>query len=327
MRPDSRLRAALARLAGPVDVALSLAVVPAAYLLLAYRRLGARRLPRTTARLKRIGVYPIRDHYYEPLFDDRRLTGDLAEPRPLPGLDLGEAGQLALLDRLDRADELVALDLAGPPGGIADFRLGNEAFESGDAEMLYQMIRHLRPAKVIEVGSGHSTRLARLALQANARETGKVAEHVCIEPYEQPWLERLEGVTVIRQRIEASGIDWATALGPGDLLFVDSSHVIRPQGDVLAEYLDIFPRLAPGVIVHVHDVFTPRDYLREWVVDNVWFWNEQYLLEALLSDSPRYQVVAAVNFLKRRHYQRLAQVCPYLTPDREPGSFYFRVRG
>jgi len=111
-------------------------------------------------------------------------------------------------------------------------------------------------------------------------------------------------------------------LEKGDLLFIDSSHMIRPQGDVLYEYLQLLPTLAPGVIVHVHDIFTPRDYLESWVIDEVKFWNEQYLLEALLTDTKSWKVLGALNFLKNNYYRELKAKCPFLTPDREPGSFY-----
>jgi hypothetical protein len=101
--------------------------------------------------------------------------------------------------------------------------------------------------------------------------------------------------------------------------------MIRPQGDVLAEYLEILPTLSSGVFVHVHDIFTPRDYLPEWIDTDVKFWNEQYLLEALLANSHRYKIVAALNFLSNNHSQEMKRVCPYLTDDRQPGSFYFVV--
>jgi hypothetical protein len=103
--------------------------------------------------------------------------------------------------------------------------------------------------------------------------------------------------------------------------------MVRPQGDVLKEYLEIFPQLKPGVYVHIHDIFTPKDYPRAWVVDDVRFWNEQYMLEALLTNTHRYEVVAALNFLKHHYPGPLSQVCPYLSADSEPGSFYFRVTG
>jgi hypothetical protein len=110
------------------------------------------------------------------------------------------------------------------------------------------------------------------------------------------------------------------------LLFIDSSHIIRPQGDVLKEYLEILPLLPSGVYVHIHDIFTPKDYPSRWVVDNVLFWNEQYMLEALLSNSDRYEVIGALNFLKNNYFDMLKKVCPYLRTSDEPGSFYLRIR-
>lgn len=308
-----------------IDWVLSYSVIPAAYLLLAYRRLGAGDLPRTTSRLRDIGVFPIRNHYYEPLFDHRQLAAPSQQDRRLPGLDLNESGQLAFLQQLRHEDELVALRLRERSGDITSFCIDNDTFPAGDADFLYQFLRHVKPAKVLEIGSGNSTKLARLALRKNQAETGQAARHICIEPYEQPWLEQLEGVTVLRKRVEDSGIDWASELDAGDFLFIDSSHVIRPQGDVVTEYLDILPQLKPGVFVHIHDIFTPRDYLPYWLAEHVRFWNEQYMLEALLTNSTRYQIVAALNYLTHHHHDEMRRVCPYMAADCEPGSFYFRT--
>ena len=101
--------------------------------------------------------------------------------------------------------------------------------------------------------------------------------------------------------------------------------MIRPQGDVLYEYLEILPKLKSGVIVHVHDIFSPRDYPQQWIQKDVRFWNEQYLLEALLGNSSRYEVLASLNFLKQSKFEELSKICKYLTKESEPGSFYFRI--
>ena len=310
----------------PADLFLSIVVIPAAYLLLLYRRVGAGRLPKTTSRLKKIGVFPVRNHYYEPLFDDRLLSSSLEKDRYLPGIDFNVPSQLNLLNDLVFANELTSLDLTKNNDEINEFCIDNGSFESGDADFLYQIIRHIKPRKVIEIGSGNSTKIARLALIKNKSETGGDYKHVCIEPYEQSWLGSLEGITLIRETVESCKFDWANELDAGDLLFVDSSHMIRPQGDVLKEYLEIFPQLRQGVYVHIHDIFTPKDYLKSWIVDDVRFWNEQYLLEALLTNTNRYEVVAALNFLKHNHYDKLSEVCPYISKEREPGSFYFRIK-
>lgn len=84
----------------------------------------------------------------------------------------------------------------------------------------------------------------------------------------------------------------------------------------------MIPTLKSGVIVHIHDIFSPRDYLKEWIIDDVRFWNEQYLLEAFLSFNTTWKIVGAVNFLRHHHFELLKEKCPRLTPDREPGSFY-----
>lgn len=312
----------------PVDFVFALIAIPAAYALLLYRTLGSARFPLTTQLLKRIGVFPVRNHYFEPLFDDRILKAPLNTRRLLPGVDLNESGQVDFLGKLCHSQELIDLNLSKESDDLPEtFFINNGSFEAGDADFLFQFIRHIKPNKLVEIGSGHSTKLARIAMQRNFDETDRAYEHICIEPYEQDWLEELSGVRVLRSRVEDCNLNWADYLQAGDLLFVDSSHIIRPQGDVLTEYLEIFPSLRPGVLVHVHDIFTPYDYPKSWVVDDVRFWNEQYLLEALLTHSTRYEVVAALNFLKNSHYDALKRVCPYLDKNHEPGSFYFRVLG
>ena len=309
----------------PLDILIGIASVPSALVLLLYRRLGSKRLKLTTAILRKIGLFPIRDHYYEPLFNDEHLARPLGEPRKLPGLLLDANAQISQIHETNFSDEMKSLRLEAASDRTFGFTMSNSVYGPGDADFLYHFLRTHKPGKIIEIGCGHSTRIACLARQQNALE-GANCEHICIEPFEVPWLETLEDITVQRKKVEECEIDWSTALSDGDLLFIDSSHMIRPQGDVLEEYLNIIPSLAPGVFVHVHDIFTPRDYPARWVVDNVLFWNEQYLLEALLSNSGRYEIVAALNYLYHSRFDQLQAVCPYLSPAVEPGAFYFRVK-
>lgn len=307
-----------------LDCLLVPLVAVAALLLKSVRRMGLMRLKLCRHTLVAIGVLPVRHHYYEPFTTARDLRRPLEENRLLPGIDWNLAGQLALLERLRYGHELA--DIAEPPREPATFNLYNGQFGSGDAEFLYQLIRARKPRNVFEIGSGNSTLMALRALRRNREEGAPQARHLCIEPYEAPWLERT-GVTVLRQRLEAVDRTLFGELDADDLLFIDSSHVIRPQGDVLTEYLEILPTLRPGVIVHVHDIFTPRDYPRAWVLETMRLWNEQYLLEAFLTENRAWQILAALNLLKHRHYDALKRVCPFLTPEREPGSFYLQKLG
>lgn len=310
------------RLMPLLDIALSPLVYLAALLLRNVRKAGIRRLPFCKAALLNVGVFPIRNHYYEPLFDWRLLRHPLDQPRHLPGIDWNSAEQLALLNQFQFNDELA--DIKGPKTDDLTYHLDNAAFKSGDAEYLYNLIRLKQPKRIFEIGSGNSTLIAIKAIKKNIEmRHGYVCKHVCVEPYEMPWLEQT-GVQVIRQRVEDVDRKFFDELQADDILFIDSSHIIRPQGDVLCEYLELIPGLNAGVIVHVHDIFSPRDYLKEWIVDDVSFWNEQYLLEAFLSCNKEWKIIGALNYLRNEHYDELKACSRFLTPDRQPGSFYIQ---
>jgi hypothetical protein len=304
------------------DLGLVPLVYPAARLLRAVRAVGVQKLPRCRSTLLRAGVFPIRDHYYEPQFDFRHRRHPSSQERPLPGINWNVPEQLALHGQLRFAGEL--RDLPGDPPEPLDYYLNNDSYKSGDAEYWYQLLRLKKPGKIIEIGSGFSTLMARKALRKNQEENPAYAcQHICIEPFEMPWLEQT-GVTVRRQRVEEIEASFFGQLNAGDILFIDSSHMIRPEGDVLFEYLEVLPSLQPGVIVHIHDILSPRNYLDSWLLEYVFFWNEQYLLEAFLTHNGAWKVIGALNYLKHSHYEPLKSICPFLAPDREPGSFYIQ---
>lgn len=302
------------------DKLLAPFVIFAGLLFKLIRLAGIFRMPLTRKILYGIGVFPILDHYYEPFFNSRHLRYPLSNDRRLPGIDWNVPGQLELLDSFHYNDELIAFPIRA--AGKEEFYYDNAMFNTGDAESLYNVIRHFKPARIIEIGSGYSTLMARNAIRMNCAESPSYrCDHICVEPYENPWLDNI-GVRLVRYPVETLDADFFRQLGANDLLFIDSSHMIRPQGDVLFEYLEIFPQLPSGVIVHVHDIFSPKDYPEDWVKNKVWFWNEQYLLEAFLSHNSRWKIIGALNYLHHNHYEKLQATCPLLTRDREPGSFY-----
>jgi hypothetical protein len=190
------------------------------------------------------------------------------------------------------------------------------------------MIRLLRPARLIEIGSGHSSLIAKLAIDANVADDPTYrCDQCCIEPFADEWLAA-RVPRLVRSRVEQLDVRNFDELRADDILFIDSTHVIRPQGDVLYEFLEVVGRLHSGVYVHVHDVFTPRDYPARWVLDERKLWNEQYLLEALLCHSDRFEVVVSLNHLWHEHREAVTRALPVLRrhPAAEPGSFWFRVR-
>jgi hypothetical protein len=313
----------LARLTIPaIDLLMIIPLFFAAIVMKTFRRIGAGRMPLCKSILMYVGVFPIREHYYEPLFNPKHLMHPLDEDRLLPGVDLNVKGQLGLLNQLDYAAELI--DRWTKPGIPPIFSISNGSFEAGDAEYWYSIIRHFKPRRIIEIGSGCSTLVAMQAITKNQEiDRAYSCKHICVEPYEAPWLEA-NGVEVVRNKVEDLDLRFFSELDMNDILFIDSSHIIRPQGDVITEFLKILPTLKAGVIVHVHDIFTPKDYSRAAIVGEVSFWNEQYLLEAFLTQNDSWEIMGSLNYLQHHHYGDLKKVCPYLEPSREPGSFYLR---
>lgn len=273
----------------------------------------------------RLGILPVIDHYYQPLINPQKhLSKSLRDNRNLPGIDFNVDEQLDLLSKFKYNEELIKFPLE-KSDETNKYYYNNGSYESGDAEYLYNVIRHFKPRRIIEVGSGSSTLMVKNALLENEIENNNYeCDHICIEPFEQPWLESV-GVKVIREKVETIEASFFQQLETNDILFIDSSHIIRPQGDVLFEYLEIFPALKEGVIIHIHDIFTPKDYLNEWIYEHR-LWNEQYLLEAFLTFNEKFKVIGAVNYLVHNHRKELLKKCPILAtqPNREPGAFWMR---
>lgn len=310
------------------DIIFAPLVLVVAAILRQVRKTGLYKRPVCRRVFELFGVFPLRDHYYEPLYRTRGLDPAFRERRELPGIDLNIKRQLELLAQFRYSEELLAIPRTRR--AELEYFYINDAFGPGDGEYFYSAIRHFRPARLVEIGSGHSTLMARNAIARNRHDDGQYAcQHVCVEPYEQPWLEKL-GIDIVRTPVEKLERSLFVNLQANDILFIDSSHMIRPQGDVLFEYLDILPRLQPGVLVHVHDIFTPYDYPNEWVIDKIRFWNEQYLLEAFLTGNNRFEVIGSLNHLTHRYPHEMAAACPVLgeNPGRfEPGSFWLRKLG
>lgn len=248
-------------------------------------------------------------HYYEPLPDFRAITLEqIQRRRNYSAIDLRWDDQLRLLRELKPyAAELSGVDLT------------NDYFSGLDAIVYYSLIRHLNPRRVIEIGSGYSTRFAAKALARNANG----AKLTCIEP--NP--ERLNGhalnVELIQKRVEEIEVDFFSQLEANDILFIDSSHTVKFGSDVCYEFLDVLPVLRPGVWVHVHDIFFPHDYPEEWILKRRLALNEQYLLEAFLSFNHEFQVALANRWLTLDHAPAVNELW---TGDTVSSSFWFYRR-
>jgi predicted O-methyltransferase YrrM len=283
-------------------------------------------LPITKNILLKVGVFPIIDHYYEPLFNFKYIKRSLRLDRNLPGIDFNIPVQLDILAQFNYNEELLKFPMEKVDNKM-EYCYNHGPFGPGDSEYLYNMIRLFKPGKIIEIGSGSSTLMAINAIRKNKElHPEYTCEHICIEPYEHAWLKECN-VKVVRNLVENVDKTLFGTLQKNDILFIDSSHIIRPQGDVLVEYLEILPILNPGVMVHIHDIFTPKDYRDEWV-KTATLWNEQYLLEAFLTGNKEYEITGATNFLSHHYYDLFAAKCPVFKSkeNMEPGSFWIRKK-
>lgn len=255
---------------------------------------------------QRLGLNLLPVHFDSPVPDIRECRFERSE---MPGIDLNEAEQLEMLQRLRSfGSELSAIPLRS-----AEYSLCRDSSMFGvlDSSVLYTMIRCFNPRRMIEVGSGYSTLIS---LKAG------VTNLTCVEPFPRPQLLALP-IRLIKKRVQELSLSEFTQLDRNDILFIDSSHVLKTGSDVTYEFLEILPRLKPGVIVHVHDIFLPDDYPAHWV-HNQRFWNEQYALQLFLAFNSRFRVLWAGNYMRVKHPQLLAQVVPDYAPAEVPGSFW-----
>lgn len=261
--------------------------------------------------LQRLGVNVTPSHFYFPVPKLAALDRkDWHAKRPCSAVDLRIEDQVATLAELIRFNDEWSF-----PEAITvkdhEFHFNNGYFERVDAEVAYSLIRQRRPRLVIEVGSGHSTLLLATALRRNAAEDA-AGELISIEPYPSARLTKgVPGLTrLIRKPVQAVDIETFRSLEANDILFIDSSHVVAMDSDVLHEFFRILPELAPGVLIHFHDIFTPLDYPEKFVMTNLCFWGEQYLLEAFLSYNQAFRVVWASSAMQLFHPQLLADSFP-----------------
>jgi predicted O-methyltransferase YrrM len=276
-----------------------------------------------------MGIHVVPNHFYEPIPDTRKISKDFWEtPSSLAGIDMREAGQQALLQEFcSKYKPEYGQFKNSTPVSADEFTLANRSFGSVDGEILYCMIRHFKPNAIIEIGSGNSTIISSMAIRKNGEEMGSQAKLTAIEPYPSAVIEKgFPGLTrLIKAPVQSVPLAEFEALGENDILFIDSSHVLKEASDVQFEYLEIVPRLRKGVIVHFHDIFLPFPYPRSWVEDELRFWNEQYVLQAFLSCNNSFEVLWAGSYMNHKHPDSLQQAFPsYRAHETAPGSFWIR---
>jgi len=281
---------------------------------------------------QRLGVNVTRKHFSSPIPDTRELAKRQnlwSEESTLPGLDMDVEGQLRLLEKIfpKYKDELdFPVDKADNPHG---YYMNNAGYGFEDAAVLHCMIRHFKPKTIIEVGAGYSTFASARASVMNQQE-GHATRLIAVEPYPRealrkgfPGLDRL-----IIRKAEQMDVSFFDQLGENDILFIDTSHVMRIGNDVNFLYLEVLPRLQKGVVVHIHDIFFPHHYSREQIIDNRAFWSEQYLLQGFLCFNSAYEVLFGNHYMLSKYPERIRAVFtrPQGCRPHNPNSFWIRKK-
>ena len=260
---------------------------------------------------ERHGFHVTPVHFYQPIPDTESLPETLWDrPSELLGIDMNDSVQLDLLTKhFPRfRDEYEKIPIQ-PTGEESSFHLNNRLFGGTDALVAYCMVRQFQPQLIIEIGSGLSSVLL---AQAAARNDG--SDLICIEPFPREFVRKgFPGLrSLIEKKVQDIDLEFFSQLESSDLLFIDSSHAVKIGGDVNYLFLEVLPRLKPGVIVHVHDIFLPFEYRRDWVMDEFRFWSEQYLLQAFLTFNSEFEVLMANRYLAHRYLGDLKAAFPSL---------------
>jgi len=273
-------------------------------------------------------------HFYSPICDPSDLLRrqDVLWPQAPPqerepedpSIDYNIARQLELLARM--APYVPEIDFPiDPPADPTRYYYRNDQYPCLDAEVLFCMIRHTSPAKIVEVGSGFSTLIM---AEVNRRFYDSTLEIACIEPYPRQFLiDGVPGVSqLIRQPVQSvspSVFDFLTA---GDILFIDSSHVSKTGSDVNHLLFNILPFLKEGVYVHFHDIFLPDEYPKRWAIEEGRNWNEQYLVRAFLQFNSAFEIVWGSYLMITRYPTRTVSTFPRCQELGAGGSLWLRRR-
>lgn len=260
-------------------------------------------------------------HFYSPIVDTAELAARRAavfdRSRPPAGVAMNVEGQLALIGRL--AAHYPKLPFAEQVQPGLRYCYENGAYSYGDAILLACLLIDLRPRRLVEFGSGYSSCVT---LDVNDRFLDGSMDCTFIDPYPE-LLQSLHGgmgagcrvVKSMAQDIDLAIID---ALEPGDVLFIDSTHVVKTGSDVHFHLFTVLPRVKPGVYIHFHDIFYPFEYPEAWLFQENRSWNELYALHALLMDNPKYEIVLFNDYLGREQAACMAAAMPLFM--RNPGG-------
>jgi predicted O-methyltransferase YrrM len=265
-------------------------------------------------------------HFYSPVpsLPELEAGADRLWPDHLPGIDLRADAQLETFADIARLAR--TLKVAEQPTDELRYFSNNVGYGIGDALTLHGMLRLTMPTRVIEIGSGYSSAMT---LDTVEHFLDGQTALTFIEPHPE-LLESLlrpsdrKHVTIIPTPLQDVPMETFAALEGGDILFIDSTHVVKTGSDVAWLYNEIVPRLNAGVIVHIHDIFYPFEYPRDWVLEGR-AWSEAYLVRAFLAFNSEYEILLFNHWLKEFHSDVIAELLPAMMTN--TGALWLRRTG
>lgn len=278
---------------------------------------------------QKLGFHITPNHYYWPIPDTRKLRDVLWEKKSdLIGVEMNDKEQLELLHQFLRFKKEFKTFPRNKTSIPYQYYVNNGYFESVDGAILYLIIRYFKPKRIFEIGSGFSTYLSAQAVTKNKEENGNECELVVIDPFPNDIIKiGFPGLSQsILKEVQEVHLEEFEKLTESDILFIDSSHVLKLGSDVQFIFLEVLPRLNKGVFVHFHDIFFPAEYPKEWVLRKFMFWNEQYLLQAFLTFNDSYKVIWAGNYMYLKYPLQMGTALDtyYEREEIGPGSFWMK---
>ncbi|RJQ68725.1 MAG: class I SAM-dependent methyltransferase [Desulfobacteraceae bacterium] len=266
-------------------------------------------------------------HFYSPIpsleeieRDEEKIFGNI--PRSIPGIEMHEAEQLTLLEIFCQYYQ--SMPFSPHKNKRLRYFFENPAYSYSDAILLYCMIRHLQPKKIIEIGSGFSSCLS---LDTNELFFNGAIQFTFIEPYPELLMSLIKKedkntIKIIPKRLQDVELHEFETLEANDILFIDSTHVSKVNSDVNRIFFEILPVLSPGVYIHFHDVFYPFEYPRDWIFEGR-AWSEIYLLRTFLQYNSRFSIFLMNTYMSHFHRQFFQDNMP-LCLKNTGGSIWIR---
>lgn len=290
--------------------------------------------------LQRVGVNVLPEHFYSgvPNINDLAHRTDWRKPRSMYGIAHGSVDEQLSLLRAWLAPHRDVLQVESVHAGALPAGGRDAGYGEIEADVLFGFVASCKPVRVIQIGCGVSTAVMLMA----ADKAGYKPSVTCVEPYPSAYLKACESKQLLQlierpaQMVEAKAL---SDLSAGDLLFIDSTHAVKPGSEVNYLVHEVLPRLRPGVWVHFHDIYFPYDYTRDVLAGDLLFPQESTLLYAFLTHNSRYRLEASLSMIHYANPEGLQALIPKYEPSRQvdglatlqgqhfPSSAWLRVAG